>query len=126
MARPKAAARGAPGKKYVYPFEEGSAKMRDLLGGKGSGLAEMARASITVPPGFTITTEACNEFQRRGDPFLKSIWPGVEAGVAAIERKTGKRFGDPAKPLLVSVRSGPKSPMPELMDTVRTLSLIPL
>ncbi|HEY5605031.1 MAG TPA: pyruvate, phosphate dikinase [Thermoplasmata archaeon] len=108
--------------KYVYLFEEGSASMRDLLGGKGAGLAEMTRLGLPVPPGFTITTKACNAFSRKGR-FPPGLWKQVEEGVAAIEARTGKKLGDPARPLLVSVRSGAKFSMPGMMDTVLNLGL---
>ena len=96
--------------------------MRDLLGGKGAGLAEMTRLGLPVPPGFTITTKACNAFSRKGR-FPPGLWKQVEEGVAAIEARTGKKLGDPARPLLVSVRSGAKFSMPGMMDTVLNLGL---
>jgi pyruvate,orthophosphate dikinase len=110
-------------KKWVYLFEEGSAAMRDLLGGKGAGVAEMTRAGLPVPPGFTITTEACNEYYRLGERFPEGMWDQVLEALRTIERKTGKRFGDPDNPLLVSVRSGAKFSMPGMMDTVLNLGL---
>ena len=96
--------------------------MRDLLGGKGAGLAEMTRLGLPVPPGFTITTKACNSFSRKSR-FPPGLWKQVEEGVAAIEARTGKKLGDPARPLLVSVRSGAKFSMPGMMDTVLNLGL---
>ncbi len=96
--------------------------MRDLLGGKGAGLAEMTRLGLPVPPGFTITTKACNAFSRKGR-FPPGLWKQVEEGVAAIEARTGKKLGDPVRPLLVSVRSGAKFSMPGMMDTVLNLGL---
>ncbi len=96
--------------------------MRDLLGGKGAGLAEMTRLGLPVPPGFTITTKACNAFSRKGR-FPPGLWKQVEAGVAAIEARTGKKLGDPARPLLVSVRSGARFSMPGMMDSVLNLGL---
>jgi pyruvate,orthophosphate dikinase len=106
----------------VYLFEEGNASMRDLLGGKGAGLAEMTRLGLPVPPGFTITTKACNAYARSGR-YPPGLWKQVEAGLAAVETKIGRRFGDPAAPLLVSVRSGAKFSMPGMMDTVLNLGL---
>src|SRR5438046_4210067 len=85
--------------KWVYLFEEGDASMRDLLGGKGAGVAEMTRAGLPVPPGFTITTEACNAYARSGR-FPPGLWKQVEDGLSTVEAKIGRRFGDPANPLL--------------------------
>ncbi len=108
--------------KRVYLFSEGNAKMRDLLGGKGANLAEMTNIGLPVPPGFTITTEACNEYTR-----LKAMPPGlldeVKAALAQVEKDMGQKLGDPANPLLVSVRSGAKFSMPGMMDTVLNLGL---
>ncbi|MFN2568267.1 MAG: pyruvate, phosphate dikinase [Candidatus Dormibacteria bacterium] len=121
-----ASARIQPGNqasKWVWLFEEGDSSMRDLLGGKGAGVAEMTRAGLPVPPGFTITTEACNAFYDRGETFPEGMWEQVVAAMADVERKTGKGFGDPANPLLVSVRSGARFSMPGMMDTVLNLGL---
>jgi pyruvate,orthophosphate dikinase len=107
----------------VYLFEEGDASMRDLLGGKGAGVAEMTRAGLPVPPGFTITTEACNAFYEGGQKFPDGMWDQVLAALKETERKTGKHFGDAGNPLLVSVRSGAKFSMPGMMDTVLNLGL---
>src|SRR5467141_1572500 len=96
--------------------------MRDLLGGKGAGLAEMTRLGLPVPPGFTITTKACNAYARSGR-FPPGLWKQVEDGLSAVEAKIGRRFGDAANPLLVSVRSGAKFSMPGMMDTVLNLGL---
>jgi pyruvate,orthophosphate dikinase len=109
--------------KWVYRFDEGSASMRDLLGGKGAGVAEMTRAGLPVPPGFTITTEACNAFYARGAQFPEGLWEQVETALRGVEKTTGKGFGDPRNPLLVSVRSGAKFSMPGMMDTVLNLGL---
>ncbi|TME00333.1 MAG: pyruvate, phosphate dikinase, partial [Chloroflexi bacterium] len=109
--------------KWVYQFREGSAKMRDLLGGKGAGAAEMTRAGMPVPPGFTITTEACRAYYASGGKFPKGLWEQVVPALKALERKAGKKFGDVKDPLLVSVRSGAKFSMPGMMDTVLNLGL---
>jgi len=108
--------------KYVYLFREGDASMRDLLGGKGAGLAEMTKSGAPVPPGFTITTEACNYYSANGD-FPKGFMDEVREALADVEKATGKKFGDPSNPLLVSVRSGAKFSMPGMMDTVLNLGL---
>ncbi|MGQ0797775.1 MAG: pyruvate, phosphate dikinase, partial [Methanobacteriota archaeon] len=108
--------------KYVYLFEEGAASMRDLLGGKGAGLAEMTRLGLPVPPGFTITTKACVAYGRKGR-FPPGMFAQVEEGLAAIEARAGRTFGDAANPLLVSVRSGAKFSMPGMMDTVLNIGL---
>ena len=110
-------------KKWVYLFEEGDATWRDLLGGKGAGLASMTKAGLPVPPGFTITTEACNEYIARGNQFPEGMWEQTLEALREVERKTGKKFGDPQNPLLVSVRSGAKFSMPGMMDTVLNLGL---
>ena len=112
-------------KKWVYLFTEGNKDMRDLLGGKGAGVAEMTNANLPVPPGFTITTEACNEYFKIDKKFPENLWNQVLAALAKIEEKTGKRFGDPENPLLVSVRSGAKFSMPGMMDTVLNVGLNP-
>ena len=114
--------RGTGLPKYVYLFEEGNASMRDLLGGKGAGLAEMTRLGLPVPPGFTITTKACNVFTRTGR-FPPGLRKAIEGALPTVEAKAGRRFGDPESPLLVSVRSGAKFSMPGMMDTVLNLGL---
>ena len=109
---------------WVYLFREGNAQMRDLLGGKGAGVAEMTRAGLPVPPGFTITTEACNAYYAgAGGEFPEGMWEQILAALAEVEQQTGKKFGDPSNPLLVSVRSGAKFSMPGMMDTVLNLGL---
>src|SRR5881396_1199024 len=117
----------AKAKKWVYLFAggkaEGSAKMRSLLGGKGAGIAEMTNAGLPVPPGFTITTEACNAYFASGKKFPPGIWEQVEQALARVEKSTGKKLGDPRNPLLVSVRSGAAMSMPGMMDTVLNLGL---
>ncbi|HEX2171540.1 MAG TPA: pyruvate, phosphate dikinase [Dehalococcoidia bacterium] len=110
-------------KKWVYLFPEGNASQRDLLGGKGAGLSEMTNAGLPVPPGFTITTEACNSYYDSGRQFPPGMWDQVLEALRTVERETGKTFGDPRNPLLVSVRSGAKFSMPGMMDTVLNLGL---
>ena len=111
-------------KKYVYTFEEGDGKNKKLLGGKGANLCEMTQIGIPVPPGFVITTEACVEFLEKRN---KKLWPElinqIKEGVEYVESKTGKGFGDPKNPLLVSVRSGAAISMPGMMDTILNLGL---
>src|ERR671919_2520928 len=108
---------------YVYDFSEAAELGRELLGGKGAGLAEMTAIGIPVPAGFTVTTEACVEYMRNG----RKLPPGLEDEIAAhlkrLEQETGKRFGDPRDPLLVSVRSGAAVSMPGMMDTILNLGL---
>lgn len=112
---------------YVYIFANGRAEgrgdMKDLLGGKGAGLAEMTNAGLPVPPGFTITTEACNTYYAAGEQFPAGLWEQTLAAMEEVERAAGKKFGDAANPLLVSVRSGAKFSMPGMMDTVLNLGL---
>jgi pyruvate,orthophosphate dikinase len=133
-SKPPAAAKTAVGrsaasakKKWVYAFGSGKAagraNMRNLLGGKGAGLAEMAHLGLPVPPGFTITTEVCAHFYANGKNYPKDLKPQVEAALAEIGRITGKKFGDGENPLLVSVRSGGRASMPGMMDTVLNLGL---
>ncbi len=110
-------------RKWVYLFSEGNAKMRDLLGGKGAGVAEMTNAGLPVPPGFTITTEACNAYYDAGKKFAEGVWEQVKAAVQIVEQQTGKHFGQKDNPLLVSVRSGAKFSMPGMMDTVLNLGI---
>jgi len=119
-------------KKWVYTFDEVAEAekyvggswdgVRSLLGGKGSGLADMTRAGVPVPPGFTVTTEACNAYQAAGK-FPAGMWEQELAALAVTEKKTGKKFGDPTNPLLVSCRSGAKFSMPGMMDTVLNIGL---
>ncbi|MEO7021741.1 MAG: pyruvate, phosphate dikinase [Ktedonobacteraceae bacterium] len=110
-------------RKWVYLFSEGNAKMRDLLGGKGAGVSEMTNAGLPVPPGFTITTEACNAYYEDGKQFPQGAWEQAKEAVKIIEQQTGKHFGNQANPLLVSVRSGAKFSMPGMMDTVLNLGI---
>ena len=114
--------------KRVYTFgdgkAEGDAKMRNLLGGKGANLAEMNLLGMPVPPGFTITTEVCNEYTQCGkEEVVKRIKNDVEDAIAHVESLTGKKFDDPTNPLLVSVRSGARASMPGMMDTVLNLGM---
>ena len=114
-------------KRYIYAWGDGRAdgdgSMRDLLGGKGAGLAEMTYAGLPVPAGFTITTEACNDFFANREELPDGLWENVVAAIAALEQSTGKSFGSTENPLLVSVRSGAKVSMPGMMDTVLNLGL---
>jgi pyruvate,orthophosphate dikinase len=121
-------AKPAPRKaKWVYTFgdgkAEGRAEMRNLLGGKGANLAEMANLGLPVPPGFTITTEVCTWFYANRKSYPKELKGEVEAALAHVGRLTGKNFGDAKNPLLVSVRSGARASMPGMMDTVLNLGL---
>ncbi len=119
--------------KWVYLFDEveqaekhvgGSWEgVRALLGGKGSGLADMTRASVPVPPGFTVTTEACNAYLEAGQKFPEGMWEQELEALKQVEAQTGKKFGDPTRPLLVSCRSGAKFSMPGMMDTVLNIGL---
>src|SRR3954447_4294637 len=112
---------------YVYRFgggiSDGKAGDRNLLGGKGANLAEMASIGLPVPPGFTISTEMCATYHAEGESFPDSLRDEVANGIAHIEGITGKAFGDAADPLLVSVRSGARVSMPGMMDTVLNLGL---
>ncbi|PSR23615.1 MAG: pyruvate, phosphate dikinase [Sulfobacillus acidophilus] len=111
--------------RYVFQFEEGNAPDRQLLGGKGAGLAEMSRIGLPVPPGFTITTQACNHYQelkRLPEGLMDEVWTHL----ALLEEKVGRRLGDSKRPLLVSVRSGAPISMPGMMDTVLNLGLNPI
>jgi pyruvate,orthophosphate dikinase len=114
-------------KKYVYFFgdgrADGSGGMKDLLGGKGAGLAEMTRLGISVPPGFTITTDACIEFFKNKKSYPKGMWEAALVALKQVEKSLDLKFGDPQNPLLVSVRSGAKASMPGMMDTVLNLGL---
>ena len=114
-------------KKYVYSFgadqSEGKAGMKDLLGGKGANLAEMASLGIAVPPGFTITTEACLAYFDSGNRLPRKLWGEITAHLGQLEKALGKKFGDASNPLLVSVRSGARVSMPGMMDTVLNLGL---
>src|SRR5687767_5049241 len=109
--------------KYVYDFSEGGKDEKDLLGGKGANLAEMTRLGLPVPPGYTITTRACNAFYALGARLPAGLWEQELAALRTLERRTGKVLGDAHRPLLVSCRSGAKFSMPGMMDTVLNIGL---
>lgn len=110
-------------KKFVYSFNEGSKDMKSLLGGKGANLAEMTKIGLPVPFGFTVTTEACNEYYTKNRTISEEIMDEIYVKLADLEKVTGKTFGDPSNPLLVSVRSGAVFSMPGMMDTILNLGL---
>ncbi|MDW7659998.1 MAG: pyruvate, phosphate dikinase [Bacillota bacterium] len=110
-------------RKFVYAFEEGNKDMKKLLGGKGANLAEMKKIGLPVPDGFTITTEACNQFYKDGEKIVPDIVSEIDQYLDDLQKKTGKILGDPNDPLLVSVRSGAYVSMPGMMDTVLNLGL---
>jgi pyruvate,orthophosphate dikinase len=114
-------------KKYVYAFGNGKAdgdgKMKDVLGGKGAGLAEMSRAGVPVPPGFTISTEVCNIYFQNKNSIPQEIEQEIAQALAQLESETGKKLGEPSNPLLMSVRSGAKFSMPGMMNTILNLGL---
>ncbi|MCR1897871.1 pyruvate, phosphate dikinase [Irregularibacter muris] len=110
-------------KKYVYMFQEGNSKMKDLLGGKGANLAEMTRIGLPVPQGFTISTQACNLFYEKGEKLTEEIKEEIYTYLSQLEQETGKTFGSKENPLLVSVRSGAAISMPGMMDTILNLGL---
>ena len=122
-------ASGKPGtaRQYVYYFgdghAEGNAKMKDLLGGKGAGLAEMTNIGVPVPPGFTISTEVCTYFYEHGKKYPDQLKAAVAENLARVEKSVGRKFGDRKQPLLVSVRSGARASMPGMMDTILNLGL---
>ena len=110
-------------KKYVYQFDEAYGLGKELLGGKGAGLAEMTHIGVPIPEGFTITTEACTLYYNSGKKLPQYIIDAVYENIAKVEKKTGKKFGGDTKPLLVSVRSGARVSMPGMMDTILNLGL---
>jgi pyruvate, orthophosphate dikinase len=112
-----------PGQRYVYDFDEPSDGGRELLGGKGIGLAEMTQLGVPVPAGFTITTDACRAYLAHGKALPDGLEEEIERHLGALEERTGKRFGDPGDPLLVSVRSGAAISMPGMMDTILNVGL---
>ena len=113
--------------KYIYFFgngvAEGAANMKNLLGGKGANLAEMINLGIPVPPGFTISTEACTYFYENDKQYPAGLWEEVLENLKRVEAAMGSRFGNPGNPLLLSVRSGARVSMPGMMDTVLNLGL---
>ena len=110
-------------KKFVYMFSEGNAGMRDLLGGKGANLAEMTGLGMPVPQGFTVTTEACTQYYEDGEKISEVIVSQIYEYMGKLEALSGKKFGDPENPLLVSVRSGSRASMPGMMDTILNLGM---
>ena len=110
-------------KQWVYKFKEGSADMRNLLGGKGANLAEMTNLGLPIPQGFTVTTEACTDYYAQGKQISNEIQEQIFANIADLEELMGKKFGDTEDPLLVSVRSGARASMPGMMDTILNLGL---
>ncbi|MEL6239596.1 MAG: PEP/pyruvate-binding domain-containing protein, partial [Pseudomonadota bacterium] len=121
------AAEAVADERWVYSFgregADGDASMKNLLGGKGANLAEMAKLGLPVPPGFTISTSVCTAFYELGEDYPSGLKQQVETALAQLETETGKRFGDADNPLLVSVRSGARASMPGMMDTVLNLGL---
>ena len=119
--------KGARAGKRVYFFgngkAEGNATMKDLLGGKGANLADMTLVPLPVPPGFTITTETCGEYNDAGQKLPKGLMEEVRANIAKVEKASGKKFGDPKNPLLLACRSGAKMSMPGMMDTVLNIGM---
>src|ERR671926_474262 len=109
--------------RYVYDFDEPSSGGRELLGGKGIGLAEMTQLGVPVPAGFTITTDACRAYMAAGNALPDGLEDEIAEHIARLEQRTRKRFGDPEDPLLVSVRSGAAVSMPGMMDTILNLGL---
>ena len=118
--------KSAKAEKHIYDFgvrTDGNAKQRELLGGKGANLAEMARIGLPVPPGFTITTDVCTFYYKNGQQYPKTLEKSLNASVASIEKQLGKQFGGDSDPLLLSVRSGARESMPGMMDTILNLGL---
>ena len=111
------------GTKYVYMFSEGNGTMKNLLGGKGSNLAEMTKLGLPIPEGFIVTTEACTQYNMSGKVMSDEVKAQVDASMTELEKITGKKFGDKRNPLLVSVRSGSRASMPGMMDTVLNLGI---
>src|SRR5688500_3751005 len=109
--------------RWIRLFTEGDASQRHLLGGKGANLAEMVRLGLPIPPGFTVTTDACRAYLAADGAVPEGLWDEVAGGLGEIERQLGRRFGDPTAPLLLSVRSGAAVSMPGMMETVLNLGL---
>src|SRR5215217_1686650 len=116
-------ARGATMARWIQLFTDGDASQRELLGGKGANLAEMTRLGLPIPPGFTITTDACRAYLDADGIVPKELWDELDVGLKSIEQQVGRRFGDAANPLLLSVRSGAAASMPGMMETVLNLGL---
>ena len=110
-------------KKYVYLFKEGNAKMRNILGGKGANLAEMSRIGLPVPQGFTVSAEVCNLYYNNNEQLPQEVINQIDRALEKVQKQTGKAFGDPTNPLLVSVRSGARVSMPGMMDTILNLGI---
>src|SRR6266852_916209 len=114
-------------KNYVYSFgafsADGDGKMKEVLGGKGAGLAEMSRAGVPVPPGFTISTDVCTIYFKNNNSVPEDINQEIEKHLKHLEKQVGKKLGDPENPLLLSVRSGAKFSMPGMMNTILNLGL---
>src|SRR6201987_5098930 len=114
-------------KKHVYAFGGGTAdgdgKMKDVLGGKGAGLAEMSRAGLPVPAGFTIATHVCNDYFSGGRKIPEKVMDEIHSALKKLEKEMGQKLGDPSNPLLLSVRSGAKFSMPGMMNTILNLGL---
>jgi len=110
-------------KRYIYDLSEGDATMRNLLGGKGAGVAEMARVGVPVPDAFTVTTTACVETMNRGGEWPDGLADEINAGLTRLEERTGRKLGGSENPLLVSVRSGAVFSMPGMMDTILNLGV---
>ena len=109
--------------KYIYSFDEGNKEIKSLLGGKGANLAEMTKIGLPVPPGFTITTEACNDYYENNESIRKGIIEEIELHLQILEKSLEKKLGDETEPLLISVRSGSVFSMPVMMDTILNLGL---
>ncbi|MBW2977775.1 pyruvate, phosphate dikinase, partial [Candidatus Woesearchaeota archaeon] len=110
-------------KKYVYSFDEGKGIGKDILGGKGSNMADMVALGLPIPPGFTISTEACEAYYENNKEYPKEVLDQIQKELEELEKKMNKKLGDPVDPLLVSVRSGAAVSMPGMMDTVLNLGL---
>lgn len=110
-------------KKYVYSFDEARGIAKDIVGGKGANLAEMVAMGLPIPPGFTVSTEACDLYYKNNKTNSQEVLDQIEAKLQKLEKQTGKKLGDSKDPLLVSVRSGAKDSMPGMMDTVLNLGL---
>src|SRR5450631_460446 len=129
LAKRPVKAKTSPSKnvKRVYFFgngkAEGRATLKDLLGGKGANLADMTLVPLPVPPGFTITTDTCGDYNDAGQKLPKGLMEDVRANIAKVEKATGKKFGSAQNPLLVAARSGAKMSMPGMMDTVLNIGL---